>query len=120
MTRVALAAVPEDFPTGGSFLTGRIVGFAADSVVLRVPVTRGASGFGTAELRQDLYIPRSGIMDVERREVSGVRTGLAVAGAAGAGAALLVLIIKAYGSPSDGPGEGPDQMRIPWFPVPLR
>jgi hypothetical protein len=119
LSRVALARVPEEFPTGGTFLTGRIVGLEADSVVLRVPVTR-AAGYGMAELRQDVHLPRGEIIEVERREMSPARTGLAIAGAAGAAVALVILIIDASGSTDADPGEPPDQLRLPVLSIPLR
>jgi hypothetical protein len=118
LSRVALARVPEEFPTDGTFLTGRIVGLEADSVVLRVPVSR-AAGYGMQELRQDLRIPRGEIVDVERREVSAARTGLTIAAAGGAAAALVILIIDASGSVDTDPGEGPDQMRFPVLSIPV-
>jgi hypothetical protein len=119
LSRVALARVPEEFPTGGTFLTGRIVGVEADSVVLRVPVSR-AAGFGLQELRQDVHIPRGEILDIERREVSAARTGLTVAAAAGAASALVLLIIEASGNTDADPGEGPDQLRFPVLSIPVR
>jgi hypothetical protein len=118
VTRAALARVPEEFPTGGSYVTGRIVAMAADSVVIRVPVTRRTEAIGMPALRQDLYIHRAEIVDVERREVSGLRTGLAVAAATGAAAALVALIIEASGGPDDVLGEPPDQLRLPLVVVP--
>jgi hypothetical protein len=119
LSRVALARVPEEFPTGGTFLTGRIVGVEADSLVLRVPVSR-AAGYGMQELRQDLHIPRGEIIDIERRQVSAARTTLTVAAAGGAAAALVILIMDASGNADADPGEGPDQMRFPLLSISVR
>lgn len=119
LTRVAMAQVPEEFPTGESFLTGRLVSVAADSVVLRVPVARRSSSFGM-ELRQDLHLPRGGIVEVERREVNGVRTGLTVAAATGAAAALVLMIIDASGSGDADPGDVPEQSRLRLLSVSIR
>jgi hypothetical protein len=120
LTRVALAQVPEDFPTGDTFLSGRLVAVAPDSVVLRVPVTRRVDGFGVPELRQDVHIARGGIVEVQRQEVDGLRTGLTVAAATGAATALVLLIIDASGSSDPDPGDLPDQMRVPLLSVSLR
>jgi hypothetical protein len=118
LSRVALARVPEEFPRGDSYLTGRIVGLASDSVVLRIPVSR-ASAFGQPNLRQDVYIPRGEIVDIERRQVNAFRTGLAIAAVTGLGTALVLTIIEGSGVDEED-GEGPDQMRFPIFAVPLR
>ena len=120
LTRVALAQVPEDFPTGDTYLTGRIVSVAADSVVLRVPVARRSATPGVPELRQDVHIPRGGIVEIERREVNGLRTGLTVAAAAGAATALVLLIIEASGVGDPDPGDLPEQMRFPLLSVSVR
>jgi hypothetical protein len=120
LSRVALARVPEEFPRGESYLTGRIVGVASDSVVLRVPVSRATGGFGQPNLRQDVYIPRGEIVDVERRHVNAFRTGLTVAAATAAGTALVLAIIEGSGNADEDDGEGPDQMRFPVFSVPFR
>jgi hypothetical protein len=112
-----MAQVPEDFPTGSDFLVGRVVQLEPDSVVLRVPVASRASTPGMQELMQDVRIPRSGIVDVERREVSGLRTGLTVAAATGLGTALVLMIIDASGAGDEGPGDLPEQMRLPVWSV---
>jgi hypothetical protein len=120
LTRVALAQVPEEFPTGDTYLEGRLVSVAGDSVVLRVPVSRRTPGLAMPELRQDVHLARGVIVEVERREVSGVRTGLTVAAATGAATALVLLIIDASGAGEGDPGDLPEQMRVPLFSVPIR
>lgn len=117
VSRRAMADVPEELASGGAYLTGRLARATADSVLLQLPVTRADAATGTLDLRQNVFLPASEIVEVRLRELSRSRTFFAVGGAAGLGLAIVAVVIDARGNSVDDPGEGPDQIRIPLFSI---
>lgn len=113
VSRRGMADVPEELPTGGSFVTGRLGRGLGDSVMIQVPVVRRIEDPSAPDIRQNIFLPRSEVLEVRRRRFSPTRTALAIGGAAGLGAGIVVVVIQASGSDTGGPGEGPDQIRLP-------
>jgi hypothetical protein len=118
MSRQALADVPEDIPTGGTYLTGRLVRRTRDSILIQVPVSRRVEGAGALDLRQNVFLPVSEIVDVQYRELNRGRTAMALLGGAGAAVALVLGVVDAGGT-SDPGGEVEEQIRIPLFSFPI-
>jgi hypothetical protein len=120
MSRRALADIPEDIPTGGTFLTGRLARQTPDSILLQVPVSRRVEGGGALDLRQNVFLPTTEIVDVQFRQLNKPRTFISVGGGVVVGALLVLGVIDAGGEPNPPPGQGEDQIRIPFlsFPAP--
>jgi hypothetical protein len=85
---------------------------AADFSIL-IPVTSRQVGFLQNELGQQVTLPVADAVQVQRREVSQVKTGLALAGSTAAIAFVIVSIIKGARQPVDNPQEQPVDIRIP-------
>jgi hypothetical protein len=113
LSRRGMADLPEDLPTGRSFVLGQWAGTSADSVMLRVPVLRRIEDPSAPDIRQNLFVARADVLDVRRRRFSPRRTALAIGGAVGAGAIILTVVMKAGGNEGTDTEEGPDQLRVP-------
>ena len=75
-------------------LSGEFVRRTGDDLFLRVPTVRRQIGFHTSQLGQDIRIPASEIVQIERQELSRGRTGLLVGGAAAAITGLIAFILN--------------------------
>jgi hypothetical protein len=96
-------------------MEGTLVQASSAEVVVEANIGAGDPTRGARVFVQQVTVPRSGILEVELREVDRFRTGLLVAGG---GALLTVAIIKGGGAfgGDDGPGgEIPELRRIPLF-----
>jgi hypothetical protein len=91
---------------------------AADFSVL-VPVTSRQVGFLQNELGQQVTLPVADAVAVQLRKVSGVRTGLALAGSTAGIAYVIVSIIKGARAPQEGEEPPPGDLRIP-ISIPVR
>ena len=60
---------------------------------LRIPTARRQIGFHSAQLGQDIRVPASEIVQIERQQLNMVETGLLVGGAAAAITGLIVFIL---------------------------
>ena len=119
LSRGALAALPEEIPANGMSVRGTLVGQEADSLAVGVRVSTRQPGLMMEDLRQVVKVGTGEVMDVQRREFSGSRTALLMAGAAGAAAGVLTLIASARGD--SGLGDPNDEVsRVPLFSLPLR
>jgi hypothetical protein len=113
LSRRGLADLPEDLPTGRSFVVGRWTKATADSVMLQVPVVSRLEDPNAPDIRQNLLVARGDVVDVRRRRFSPAHTVLAIGAAVGGGAVIVTVVLRAGGDqPTDAP-EGPDQSRIP-------
>lgn len=76
---------------------------------------------GTQLLVQRVTVPLTGILDVEKRKVDNVRTGLVVGGGAALVAAFIVGNATGWGSEDESPPDMPEARRIPLlrFSLPL-
>jgi hypothetical protein len=118
LSRRALADIPEDIPTGSTFLTGQLVRQTQDSLLLAVPVSRRVEGAGALDLRQNVFVPKSEIVDIQYRQLNRVKTTAALAASVAAGAALVLGVFDASVDQGQNQGESPDQIRIPFFSFP--
>ena len=105
LTRVGFAQLPEIPNRPGPELAGRLVRQDPGQLLLRVPVAIRADGMVTGTVEQDVLIPATDIIRVERREFSRRRTGVVALG----GVALLVGVIQAFGSGGPPVGQEPEK-----------
>jgi hypothetical protein len=113
LSRRGLADLPEDFTTGRSYVTARWTKATPDSVMLQVPIVRRVDDPNAPDIRQNLFVARTDVVDVRSRRFSGPRSALAIGGAIGAGVAIVTVVLKAGGNDTLTPGEGPEQLRVP-------
>jgi hypothetical protein len=93
-------------------MEGTLVETTDGELVVAASIAAGDPTRGTRVLVQQVSVPRSGILEVELREIDKVRTGLLVVGG---GAIITAVIIK--GGSAFGGRDGPDgeviEARIP-------
>ena len=101
-------------------LRGKVVGRQGDQLVLRIPSGSRQIGFHSEAFDQEIPIPVSEITQAERRQFNRMATGAFIAGAAGAAAVVLFVIMDAYGEPDfpDGCTDCED-MRVPILTIPF-
>ena len=98
----------------GRQLTGRVVGLTEGRVLIDVPVAGSVGGSPIRTLNQRVALAPEGILEVERRNLDGVRTALVVGGAvAVVGALVAWQISESENSPVRNPREPPDASRVP-------
>jgi hypothetical protein len=121
VTRSALLDLEEIVPVTGASVRGRIVRQEGGQVFVRVPSGTRQMGFHSEVFDQEVPIPVSEITQAERREFNRLGTGAFIAGAAGATAVVLFVILEAYGD-AEPPEECPDcaDMRVPLLTIPFR
>lgn len=90
-------------------LSGEFVRRTGDDLFVRVPTVRRQIGFHTAQLGQDLRIPASEIVQIERQELSRSKTGLLVGATTAAITGLIVFILN--------DARQPDAVTPPFDPV---
>jgi hypothetical protein len=106
LTRVGFAQLPELPNNVGPNLNGTLLRFDADRLFLRVPVNVRLDGLVTQTVQQDLAIPAGEIVQLERRVLSRMRTGLSIGG----GLATLGVIFLSFKASNENPELPP---RIP-------
>lgn len=100
-------------------VAGTLVRRSGDRLSLRIPVSREA-GFVRSDIAQQVTFALEELLRVDRRRLDPARTGLALAGAAGAATALVLLIMGgSEGEDRLPPPGGPDDLRIPLVSIPL-
>lgn len=115
LTENAAARLAKDLGTFSTLVDGQLAGEGPDSVSLGVPIDRTYRGTTVGTTTQTLFLARSEIVEVRRREFSRSRTVLASAGIVvgfGVLAAGIVQLVDPNGSSDDQPGTPP--------PAPLR
>lgn len=106
-TRLNLAEVLPQSPTS---LQGELVSNGVDVIEILVPVVDpAASGVYSQEIHQRIEVRRDGIVRVTRRELSRMRTGLAV----GSGTVLFLSVFLSGLSGIVGSGSGPTEINKP-------
>lgn len=75
-------------------LSGEFVRRTDADLYVRIPTVRRQVGFHTAQLGQDIRIPASEIVQIERQELSKAKTGLLVGATAAAITGLVVFILN--------------------------
>jgi len=122
VTRRALADLEEISLDAVSSLSikGRLVRREDDGLFLRVPIGMRQEGFHSAPLGQDVRIPTAEILGIEQRRFDRVGTAALVVGTIGAGATVVLYIMKAFGE-NEEDGECNDclESRLPIFSFPL-
>ena len=83
-------------------LSGEFVRRTGDDLFLRVPTVRRQIGFHTSQLGQDIRIPASEIVQIERQELSRSKTGLLVGATTAAITGLIVFILNDARQPDSG------------------
>jgi hypothetical protein len=91
-----------------------------NQILLKVPIATDREGFFRSDIERDLSVAETDIVGIELRQFSGSRTALAVGGAVGAGALIVITVIAASRIGSGPPGTGIEDLRIPLFSVPTR
>jgi hypothetical protein len=76
---------------------GRIVRRNDEELFVWVPIGARQVGFHSTELGQDVRIPLTEIVQLERREIDRIGTGALVAGGIGTAAVVLFVIMEAFG-----------------------
>lgn len=119
LTRQGIAAIDELPLESGPLVRGRFVNQDNGDVILRIPVAVRQTGFHTSSIGQDVRIPTSEIIQVERRRFDSVGTGLLIGGSAIATALVMKLILD---SRNDTTGEPPliEELRVPLFLLRIR
>ena len=119
MSRRALADVPEGIPQGANWVTGRLERQTQDSILIQVPVSRTVDAPGALDLRQNVFLPKEEIVDVQFRQLNRPKTVMALIGGGALVTALLTLVISSGGEPDQQPTVE-DQIRVPLlaFPAP--
>jgi hypothetical protein len=120
MSRRALVDVPEGIPVFGTYVTGRLARQTADSILIQVPVSRTVDAPGALDLRQNVFLPKSEIVDLQYRRLNRGKTVAALVGGGALATAILTVVVSSGGSAEERPGDVPDQIRIPIlaFPAP--
>lgn len=118
LTRAGMEELPELASEGGPFVSGTLMSADADEMMVRVPVAVRREGFFMGTLGQDVGIPTSQVIQLERRELNKVGTGLLVGGTAGLAVLVVTMIITDGRRGEAPPPPGPEEIRIPLFSIP--
>jgi hypothetical protein len=120
LTRQGLAELPEMPDQSEPFVTGTLVRREEQRVFMRVPVARIQQGFYQSEVGQDISFPAVEIVQLQQRKLNPVGTGFLIAGTAAATTALVFVIMDAFRG--EDPDDPPvvDEIRIPFFSLPVR
>jgi hypothetical protein len=119
LSRTGIAGLPEEIRSNGSYVAGSLVGRETQNLTVRVAVADQAESVLYVPLRQDVLIPTQDVVELRRRQLDGMRTGLLVAASAGAAAAIMASIMDASGSDRR-QEEIPELTRIPLFVLRFR
>ncbi|MEX2466463.1 MAG: hypothetical protein WD995_06105 [Gemmatimonadota bacterium] len=98
-------------------IRGQFVGREAESLLLRIPVSRDLEGM-RPEIGQVVRIPEGEVLTVDRREFSKGKTAALLGGVAAAGAFLLVNIFDVFSDADPRDGGDPD-LFIGLFRIPI-
>jgi hypothetical protein len=103
----------EYMPAESRVLEGKVLERNGDSILLLVPVLSELRGNRVQTLHQRLEVSRSGIVDLELRQLDRGKTGLIMAGGVAAVAAVVVnSVILGASSDRDRPGNGGSELVI--------
>jgi len=122
VTRAGANEVAEvrEVPGAAPTIRGKFMGRDGGDLLLRIPVGQRTVGFLSSDIEQTVRVPELEVLQVEQRELDGVRTGLFIAGIAGATTLVLFAIVDAVGG-SMTLGDDPPQLenRIPLISIPI-
>jgi hypothetical protein len=117
----AEAARLDDFVTTGTrAVDGEVVSLGPDTLLVLVEVHSELRGTRIQSLNQRVSIARSGILDIETKELDRGRTySTVIAASLALGVIAADRIFGQGGSSREGPGPPPDEARIPLFSLSL-
>ncbi len=95
VTRQALDGLSEIPVQESPILTGTLIRAEPASLLVRLPVAARQQGFSTQVLGQDVFIARDQVIQIERRELNRMTTGLATVGGTALITGVAVLIMSA-------------------------
>lgn len=107
LTDAAATRLVNDFGTYTRVLEGPVAREGGDSVSVSVMIGREYNGVALDGTRQTLFLSRSEVVDVRRRELSRTRTVLASAGVVAAFAVLITTVVQMGEDGSDDGGTTP-------------
>jgi hypothetical protein len=100
--------------SGEPTIQGALVQRTAENFSILVPVASHHEGFLQSELGQQVTLPTSTVVEARLKKVSGVRTGLAVAGSAALITGVVISIMRNARDPlGQNPDPGSQDIRIP-------
>ena len=119
LTRQGLAALDELPLESGPIVRGKLITQDNGDVTLRVPVATRQTGFHSSMIGQDVRIPTGDIVQVERRQLDKLGTGLLIGGAIGVTALVMTLILDSHSETVVEPPP-PEEIRVPLFTLRIR
>jgi hypothetical protein len=119
LTRQGLAALDELPLESGPVVRGRLMHQYNGDVTLRVPVAMRQTGFHLNSIGQDVLIPTSDIVQIERRELDKFGTVLLIGGAAAVTAFIMTLILDSHSETVIDPPPT-EEIRVPFFTLRFR
>ena len=121
VTESAAQRLVSDFGIFTAQLEGQFALEGTDSASVSVAIGRMYQGMALENVRQTLFLGRSEIVDVRRRELSRNRTALAAVGALAGFVALVGTVTQLCDEnpPDDGPPPPPPARRL-YFTIPIR
>ena len=103
-------------PDGTRLVEGKVIQNSADELLLEVPMSSNALGSRIETLSQRLDFSRSGIVEIELRELDRTKTTIVIAGAGGIGLFLLGKGLSgAFRGGDDNDGMPGEEIVVPVF-----
>jgi hypothetical protein len=100
---------------------GRVMRRENNELFVRVPLATRQEGFHSAEIGQDVRIPLSEVIAIERREFNRFGTGALVAGTVAGAAVVLFVIMEAFGSETfEDCTDCGEELLTPLIAIPIR
>lgn len=118
--REALVDLAELGELQGPFVTGTVMRRDADRFLLRVPTTTRRQGFMVESLGQNVVIRTDQVVQMERRQMNHLGTGLLAVGSTVAVGGLVFFIIDGARSGERSPVSDDVEARIPLISLPWR
>ncbi len=122
ITDDAAARVVKEFGTYAGELEGQLATAESDSIAVSVLIARAYRGVSLDNVRQTLFLSRSEVVEVRRRQISRGRTVLAAAGVLAAFGVLVNTVVQ-MGDPNprdDDPPPPPPGVRSVLIRIPIR
>ncbi len=114
LTRTGMAAITELPMEAGPIVTGTLVSQDNGDVLLRVPIATRQQGFHIRSIGQDVRIPTGDIIQVERRQLDRLGTGLLIGGTGAVAALVMTLILDSRSDVVNDDSPVPE-LRVPLF-----
>lgn len=92
---------------------GQVIEASEQRLLLAVPTATAVRGMSAEQFHQRIELPRTGILELEQRQFSRIKTGFAIGGAAVVVGAALVAAFKAIDRNTGEDKPGPDNIVVP-------